>query len=118
MKYITVEAYETECLSPICVSKNERVSIEIEYDEEYPNWFYCNKIDGSNSGWIPAEIIQKENGHSVITEDYSAKELSVEKGFILNVYKELNGWVWCECENTKEIGWVPLKNIKKLDISI
>ena len=115
MKYIVVEPYKTEYTNPISVIKNEKVIIEIEYNEEYPNWFYCKKFDGSNGGWIPEELIRRENNYGVITEDYSAKELTIKEGFIINGYRKLNGWLWCECENTKEIGWIPLKNIKELD---
>src|SRR5215510_4347222 len=104
MKYIIVESYETEFANPISVIKNEKVIIEIEHDDEFPNWFYCKKLDRSNGGWIPEKILKKENGYGIITEDYSAKELNVKKGYIIKGFKELNGWVWCECENTNEIG--------------
>jgi hypothetical protein len=115
MKYVVVESYESQYKNPINVAKNERVNIEIEYDEEYPNWFFCKKLDNSNSGWIPEKIIRKENNFGIITENYSAKELDVKKDYIIKGFKELEGWIWCECENTKEIGWVPIKNIKKVD---
>ena len=115
MKYIVIEEYETEFTNPIIVKQNEKIIIEKETDEEYENWFFCEKIDGSNSGWIPEEIIKKENNYGIINEDYSAKELSVEKGFIVKGIKELNGWLWCECENTKEVGWVPIKTIKIME---
>ena len=115
MKYIVVESYKSEFINPIFVAKDEKVIIEIEYDEEYPNWFYCKKLDNSNSGWIPEKLIKKENDYGIITEDYSAKELNVEINFIINGFNKLNGWIWCECENTNEIGWVPLKNIQKME---
>jgi len=114
MKYMVIEKYETEFINPIIVKKNENIIIENEKGS-YENWFFCRKCDGSNSGWIPGEIIIKiEDNYGIISEDYSAKELNVEKGLIIRKIKEINGWIWCECENTKEIGWVPVKNVKML----
>ena len=115
MKYIIVEKHVTDFPNPIMVKKNEKVIIEKEFDEDYPNWFFCRKLDGSNSGWVPEQIIKKESCYGIITEDYYAKELNVEKGYIINGFKELNGWIWCECENTNEIGYVPLEKIKVLE---
>jgi len=115
MKYIVVEAHETEFTNPIIVTQNEKIIIEKETDEDYENWFFCKKLDNSNSGWIPEGIIKKENNYGIITEDYSAKELNVDKEFIVKGIKELNGWMWCECENTNEIGWIPIKNLKILE---
>ena len=113
MKYIVLEPHKTEFPNPIFVKQDEKVIIEIEHDEEYPNWFYIKKTDDTNSGWIPEQIITKMDGNvGIVSEDYSANELSVDKGSILIGFKELNGWLWCKPENSNEIGWVPLKNIK------
>jgi hypothetical protein len=115
MKYIVTQTHETEFTNPIIVKQGEKIIIEKETDEDYENWFLCKKLDESNSGWIPVEIIKKENNYGIITEDYSAKELNVKNGYIVKGIKELNGWLFCECENTNEIGWVPIANIKKME---
>ena len=117
MKYIIIEKYTTNYDNPIILKKDEKIIMEEETDTngDFPNWVFCKKMDCSNSGWVPKHIIKKENNYGVITEDYSSKELNVEKGYIINGIKELNGWIWCKCENTNEIGWVMLKNIKKLE---
>jgi len=113
VKYVVTEAHATEYPDPIAVRQGEKVIVEIEHDDEWPNWFFCKKLDGSNGGWIPEQIIRKQKTHGLITEDYSARELSVRKERTVNGFRELNGWVWCECESAHETGWVPLKNLKR-----
>jgi hypothetical protein len=81
MKYIVIEAHKTKYKNPINVHKNEKIKFTNKIDEEYKDWLYCIKMDGSNSGWIPKKIIKKENNFGTITEDYSAKELNVEKEY-------------------------------------
>jgi hypothetical protein len=97
------------------LDKEEKVIIGEESGVNWPNWVFCTKMDGSSKGWVPKQIIKFEKNYGYTIENYSAKELNIEKGYILNCIKELNGWSWCKCENTNEIGWVPNNNIKILE---
>ena len=115
MKYIVIEKHETEFPNPIFLKNEEKVIIGEESKDTWANWVFCTKSDKSNSGWVPKQIIRYEGSFGYILEEYYAKELNIEKGCIINGFKELNGWIWCECESTNEIGWVPLKNIEKME---
>ena len=114
MEYIVIENYRTEYPNPIFLEKGEKVVIGEESGENWPNWIFCTKMDGSNKGWVPKQIIKQENNYGIISEDYSAKELDVDKGIIVEGIKELNGWLWLMNKETKEIGWVPMENLKIL----
>jgi len=112
MTYIVTEQHETEYQNPIMLKIGEKVIIGEEFsgsgnEENWTNWVYCKKIDGSTEGWVPKQII--EYNSEIIIQDYSAKELSVEKGMIIEGIKELNGWLWSRIKSTDETGWIPLK---------
>jgi len=112
MTYIVIEQHETEYPNPIKLKAGERVIIGEESTDTWFNWVFCTKIDGSNEGWVPKQIIEYDSG--IISQDYSAKELNVEKGMIVEGIKELNGWLWSKIKSTDEKGWIPLEKIKLL----
>ena len=120
MRYIVIENYRTEFPNPISLKQGEKVLIgEDPYPEMNPdtwvNWVYCIKEDGSNAGFVPEQIIRKEDKNGIILEDYSAKELDIDKGTIVEGIRELNGWLWLKNTVTNEIGWVPMDNLKKTE---
>jgi hypothetical protein len=116
MEYIVIEKHETEFSSPLLVKRNEKVIVKGE-SEHWQGWIYCIKQDGSNEGYVPKQIIEYTDNYGIITEDYSAKELNVREGDILEGIKELNGWMWLRNETTNEIGWVPMEKLKKLKLN-
>jgi hypothetical protein len=115
MEYIVIKEFKTDNQNPIILKKGEKIIIGEEYNgnEDWSNWIYCKKIDKSNEGWVPKQIIKYINNYGIITEDYSAKEMDVEKGIILECIKELNGWIWSKNKRTNETGWVPLNKVEK-----
>ena len=115
MDYIIIETHETEYPNPIILKAGEKVIIGEEFNgcENWTNWVYCKKIDNSNGGWVPKQIIEDDCG--IILRDYSAKELNVEKGTIVEGIKELNGWLWSKNKLTNETGWIPMEKVKLLN---
>jgi hypothetical protein len=111
MEYIVTDKHETEFLNPILLEIGERIIIG-EESTAYPGWIFCKKIDNSNEGWVPKQIIKYESNYGIVLENYSAKEMNVEEGLVLEGIKELNGWLWSKNKLTNEIGWVPLDKIK------
>ena len=111
--YIVIEKHETEYPNPITLTIGEKVIIgeehEVTESENWENWIFCTKADNSNSGWVPKQIIDHESER--ILRDYSAKELTVEEGVILEGIEELNGWLLSKNKSTGEVGWIPMENI-------
>lgn len=114
MDYLVIKDHETEYPNPITLEAGEKVIIGEEHEpvegENWENWVYCIKEDNSNAGWVPKQIIDYEK--EIILRDYSAKELSIAEGAIVEGIEEMNGWLLSKNKLTGEIGWIPLENIK------
>ena len=125
IEYIAVKAFRTEFYNPIVLQKGERVIIGEESTETWPNWVFCTKADGSladdgkedgsRQGWVPKQIIHFSTQYGEILENYSAQELDIDEGTVVEGIRELNGWLWVRNTSTNEIGWVPMENLKRLD---
>ena len=117
MTYIIIEQHITEYLNPIILKAGEKVIIGEEFigsgnEENWKNWIYCKKIDVSTGGWVPKQFIDFDSG--TIIQDYSAKELNVEKGMIIEGIEDLNGWMWSKNISTDEMGWIPMGKIEMI----
>lgn len=116
IKMLTViNSHRSDYPSPLTLKKGEMVVLDKVYEgaEDWPNWIFCKKLDGSNEGWVPEQLIERRENHGLVLEDYSANELNVDVGETLEAIKEMNGWVWCKKVKCDEMGWVPLKNVRK-----
>jgi len=122
MKYLVTEDHRTAFPNPIQLAQGEKVILgktggetvgEMPGDENWTDWTLCTKMDGSDEGWVPNRIITRDGDHGYIIEDYSARELNVDKGTVVKGIREMSGWLWLEHEN--ERGWVPLDKLEKID---
>lgn len=113
MEFEIIEQHKSNNLTPLIIRKGTRVKIVKRSDgaESWPNWIYCYSLDGISEGWTPKQIIQIENEYGIVLEDYSAKELDVKRGDIVQGNVELNGWFWCSKLNKSEEGWLPKEKI-------
>lgn len=112
MKYIVVKKHISNYPNPITLRKGEKVIVGKKYvgNENWSNWIYCFKLDKSQEGWVPEQILDD----NIIKEDYTANELNVDEGEILIGTKELNGWLFC-CDKMGNEGWVPKDNLILFD---
>lgn len=111
MDYLVIKEHETEYPNPITLEIGERVIIGEEHEAvESENWVYCIKADNSKGGWVPKQIIDYEK--EIILRDYSAKELTIAEGAIVEGIEEMNGWLLSKNKLTGETGWIPMENIK------
>lgn len=118
-KWIVIEKWNESCENPIILKKGDRVSLDWlvqEADAEWANWVWCTSTT-QMTGWVPIQILKVLTNNAgntqeaIVTEDYSAYELSVERGDILLGDRILNGWLWCRKKNLEQEGWVPLRNM-------
>lgn len=115
MEYLVIKKHKSNYPNPINVRKGEKVLVGKEYEgeEDWVNWRYCYKTDKSQEGWIPEQLLNISSQHGVLKEDYTAKELTINKGKKVEGINELNGWVWCRDSQGRE-GWIPKLNLKSL----
>lgn len=111
MKYIVIEAHQSNYPSPITLLKGSKVRIGEKYHgpEGWDNWIFCFSLDHAAEGWVPEQLLVFEDGdgYGIIMEDYTAKELDVEKDEVVEGIKELNGWIWIVRISDGEEGWLP-----------
>ena len=80
------------------------------HDDEFVGWVKVTTKNG-NQGWAPEQYIDMSSVPAVAIENYSANELNVDLGEILEFIHELNEWVWVK-NKTGKFGWVPGKTTK------
>lgn len=112
--HIVTKQHTSNYPNPIRLLKGQYVIVGKKYEgnEGWNNWIYCYTKDKQLEGWVPEQIIQIQAERGVILEDYTAKELDVSVGEQIEIYKELNGWVWVKKISNSEEGWVPKENVK------
>lgn len=116
MNYVVIREHKSNYPNPITLEKDERVLVGKKYEgkEGWDNWRYCYKLDKSQEGWVPEQLIILSGKYGIIKENYTAKELTIKAGETLKGIKELNGWVWCRDKEGRE-GWIPRMNLKALE---
>lgn len=116
VKYKVIELHKPDSDNPIKAISGETVKVGRESVEAdgWRDWIYCYSLNNNSEGWIPVQMIKVENEHGVLLNDYSANELDVSEGDIVNGEIEINGWVWCFREADFEWGWIPKEKITVL----
>lgn len=117
MKHIVIKEHKSDYPDPIKLTKGDLVLVKERHVglEGWENWLSCTNIKTGKTGWVPEQLLKQENNNTIATDDYSAHELSVSPGEIVEGLKELNGWLWCRNQNTHELGWLPLNAIKLIE---
>lgn len=112
-RYVVVVEHVNEFPEPIMLKADQLINVGREDNEEdgWANWFFC-QAEGQSPGWVPGQIIKRlGSSRGVVLEDYTAQEMSVERGQELEGVTLLNGWVWCRRPSDGQAGWVPLDNL-------
>ena len=116
-KYLVTRNHTSEYPEPITFTKGAPLIVGEQYEgeEDWKDWFFCS-TPGQESGWVPAQLIEIIDGNTArAREDYTARELNVQRGCLLLGSRTLNGWVWCENATGSESGWVPLSNLQEVN---
>lgn len=113
MKYLINEKHTNDNLTPIQITKGSKVKLgeRSNSNGNWPNWIYCYGLDGNGEGWTPIQIIQIEGEYGIALENYSAYELVINKGEVVEGEIELNGWIWCKKSNESIEGWLPKEKL-------
>lgn len=91
---------------PIIAKKGHQGTI-IEFDgrPEWKGWLQC-KLDDGQIGWVSQSFLKITGNRLEFIRDYTAVEIEVRIGEVLEILREDNGWAWVRKENGTE-GWVP-----------
>ena len=106
--YKILKEYKAQYENPIILNVGEKVNLgEEEKEEKWKGWVWAES--NTNKGWLPIQILEMSNDRKtgIIIEYYTAKELTVEKGDIIEKTKSLNGWTWSRNIKTENEGWIP-----------
>jgi hypothetical protein len=60
------------------VKAGETVEVQ-RADSDDPGWLWCRAADG-REGWMPFEMLSRQESLAIVLRDYSAKELAVQPG--------------------------------------
>ncbi len=106
--------YTNENLNPIELIKGDTVQLgELSNPNgPYPNWIFCTSQRTKQYGWVAVNALSIDGDVGVAIEDYTAKEMSIAVGDIVDTIYELNGWYWCIRLNGSEFGWIAKENLE------
>lgn len=116
MKYWVRQDHRSEYPQPITFARGVELEVGEAYvgPEGWDNWYFCT-TPGQQGGWVPAQVLDRRGANAATAlEDYTARELDVDVGEIVQGSRQLNGWLWCTREDGLGSGWVPLNNLDEL----
>ena len=112
---IIIQPYQKQYLNPIILNTGDKVVLgNEETEEKWKGWIWAESI--TNSGWIPMQIIEfsSDRKTGIISKEYSAQELAVEKNDFVLIIESLNGWLWVKNILNNEEGWIPSECVNEL----
>ncbi|EHW9643500.1 hypothetical protein K3295_003842 [Salmonella enterica subsp. enterica serovar Coeln] len=116
VRFTAIGRHISEYPDPLSFTRGTSLIIHERYEgkEGWDDWFYCT-IPGRTGGWVPGQLLARseETYRGIAKEDYTARELEVEKGDEVAGLRSLNGWMWCERLSDGQTGWVPLALLHK-----
>ena len=116
VRFTATDRHISEYPDPLSFTRGTSLIIHERYvgKEGWDDWFYCT-IPGRTGGWVPGQLLARseETYRGIAKEDYTARELEVEKGDEVAGLRSLNGWMWCERLSDGQPGWVPLALLHK-----
>ncbi len=110
MKCRVTTAHAATYDDPISVAAGEHLHLTGKVDNwDGHRWLWAINPAGKE-GWIPSDLPKIRGAETVAAYGYSALELSVQAGEIVEAGTVNHGWVWCRSGDGRE-GWVPVANL-------
>lgn len=109
-----IENYTFNNPAPIELNVGDIVQLGEKTDPngDYPNWIHCVLPRTERKGWVAINVLLINGNIGTATQDYTAKEMTVAVGDIVDAKYELNGWYWCVRQSDSENGWIDKKILK------
>ena len=114
MRMEVINDYVFDNPNPIelIIGDTVRLGEKTDPNGPYPNWIFCTSERTGRTGWVAENILSIKDGAGVAAQDYTAKEMSVAAGEIVDAMYELNGWYWCARVKDADEGWVAKDNLR------
>lgn len=108
-----IHDYVYDNLNPIELNVGDPVKLGETTDPNgpYPHWIFCTSDRTGQTGWVAMHILSITGDTGVSTQNYSAKEMTVSAGDVVDTVYELNGWYWCVRRKDSEEGWIAKNNL-------
>ena len=114
-RLIVTAPHRSEYPKPITFEAGTRLTVgeRSESSQGWVDWFLCS-TPGQEDGWVPLQVLGFiDETTAVALETYTALELDVDVGDVLDSSRTLNGWAWCVRVRDGAYGWVPLNNVQE-----
>ncbi len=113
LTHIVTRDWKASYSDPIQLAAEEALEFDGQKDvwDGYL-WLWAINVD-DKEGWVP-DCIVSSNVPATAIENYSAKELTCQKGQALTAERRLHGWVFCRDAEGRR-GWVPERNLSEID---
>lgn len=99
-------AYAVQYPDPIDLAAGAAVTV-VRRDDEFTRWVWCRAVDG-REGWVPETILSSTTpGPATVSEPYSARELPLQAGAVVDLLKEFDGFAFGR-RGDGQLGWFPL----------
>jgi Variant SH3 domain len=112
MVFRCIRQYTVFYENPITVKRGDTV-IAGKFDTEWPTFRWCTGPD-SREGWMPENLLDEQDGVFTANTDYSAAELPVNEGDVVEGIYENGGWWWCRNSKNRQ-GWIPETHLEMIE---
>ena len=76
----------------------------VRRDSQFKEWMWC-ELNGVQA-WVHSSFLQIGGDEGKFLEKYNSMELDINKGDILKILRNLNGWMYVKADSEK-YGWLP-----------
>lgn len=104
-----VLAYEDAYPDPIVGKEGDVFLLGGRYDANYPEFFWATAAD-DRCGWVPKAFLRQNGDFGRLLRDYTARELTVDRGEMVEIIEEVGGWFWA-ATNDRHQGWIPSRSV-------
>lgn len=102
---LVTEGWDATYSEPIVLREGDAVVVG-RRDAEWPGFVWCD-AEAGRAGWVPAAFLDTPDAETAnAIREYSARELTVAAGELVDVLESTAGWSWC-CSSGGSTGWLP-----------
>ena len=114
MRFTVIQAWSATYKSPIELRAGDRIDLSGHEDDwEGHTWLWAKSHAGTE-GWIPDTLVVRCAEKTLAVDDYSAMELTCQRGQILTALQDTHGWILCRAANGAK-GWVPKSHLEPIN---